>query len=230
LHDIDFVYEGNPQGSDEKWKLKINNLQRLGEKLKQEHTKFNDKSDLYIGMMNAVVSDSQICKILNEKPTLFESQYLIALPSDEDLSQVKWDSQAHHTRKVLVQKSDCFFASNPKTIDWGLGNTYADKSEYINEFKSLKPCIWGSDAHNFEELFEKNIERPLWIKGDLTFNGLYQIKFEPADRVSIQSTKPEEKRPYFLIDSVSFLDSRTFPKFSSEEILVNQNLTLSIRK
>ena len=27
LHDIDFVYEGNPQGSDEKWKLKINNLQ-----------------------------------------------------------------------------------------------------------------------------------------------------------------------------------------------------------
>lgn len=228
LQEIDFVYEGSPQSNDEKWKLKINNLKKLGKKLKIEHSKFNDKQDLYIGMMNAVVSDSQICNILNKKPTLFKSKYVIALPSDEDLSKLNWDSQAHHSRKVLVQKSDCFFASNPKTINWGLGNTYNEKSEFIKEFKSIKPCIWGSDAHNFDELFEKNSDRPLWIKADLTFNGLYQIKFEPADRIAIQQTKPEEKRPYFLIDSVSFLDSRTFPKFSSEEILVNQNLTTII--
>jgi predicted ATPase len=228
LHEIDFVYEGNPQSIDEKWKLKIKNIERLGERLIEEHSKFKDYSPLYVGMMNAVVSDNQICKILNEKPTLFESQYLIALPSDEDLSKVNWDSQAHHTRKVLIQKSDCFFASNPKTINWGLGNTYDEKSAFVKEFKSVKPCIWGSDAHSFDELFEKNIDRPLWIKADLTFNGLYQIKFEPAERVVIQPTKPEEKRPYFLINNVSFLDSRTFPKFSSEEILINQNLTAII--
>lgn len=228
LHEIDFVYEGTPQSTDEKWKLKINNLQRLGNKLKQEHSKFRGETDLYVGMMNAVVSDGQICKVLNDKPTLFESNYLIVLPSDEDLSKVNWDSQGHQSRKVLIQKADCFFCANPRTINWGLGNTYHDKSEFIKEFKSLKPCIWGSDAHNFDELFEKNIDRPLWVKADLTFNGLYQIKFEPSDRVAIQPTKPEEKRPYFLIDSVSFLDSRTFPKFSSEEILINQNLTAII--
>ena len=57
LHEIDFVYEGNPQTQDEKWKLKIENLKRLGEKLKREHSEFTDRDELFIGMVTLTPSE-----------------------------------------------------------------------------------------------------------------------------------------------------------------------------
>lgn len=227
LHELDFAFEGNPQSPEERHKLKIANLEGLGRKLKVEHPKFKDP-DLFVGMMNAVVSDKQICDVLTGKPSMFAGRYLLAIPSDEDLSQVSWDGQGHQSRKVLIQKSDCLFSSNAKTIKWGLGLTESSPDIFIKEFKSLKPCVWGSDAHNFDELFEKNSSRLLWIKSDATFEGLYQIKYEPKERVLIQEIQPETKKPYLTIDKVSFIDNRTFPKFSGAEIPINQNLSAII--
>jgi len=226
LHELEFVYEGNIQNPETRKKLKIHNLESLGNRLKQEHASFADQSDLFTGMMNAVVSDSDIMDTLN-KP-IFQSKFLIAVPSDEDLSEVSWNGQGHQIRKVIIQKSDCLLCSNPNTRKWGLGQLDETPETYIKEFKSLKPCIWGSDAHSYNELFIKNIDRLLWIKGDLTFEGLYQIKYEPNDRVYIGPSIPEIKRPYYIIDSVNFVDGRTIPKFSSDEILINQNLSVII--
>ena len=227
LHELEFVYEGNPQDNDTKQKLKLRNLISLGQKLKEEHEQFKGRSDLFIGMMNAVVNDSQVMETLMKKQK-FLNKFLVAIPSDEDLSDVSWDGQDHQTRKVLIQKSDCLLCSNPKTILWGLGEMYNKVEDYIKEFKSLKPCIWGSDAHNFDELFTKNSDRLLWIKSDLTFEGLYQVKYEPNDRVYIGPSQPEEKRPYFVIRRANFIDNRTIPQFSPEDIFINQNLSVII--
>ena len=108
--------------------------------------------------MNAVVDDEQICKWLANKKNIFEDQYLIALPSDEDLSNVSWNGQDHQARKLLIQKSDILIATNPNTIQWALGKKHAKAEDFIEEFKSLKPCIGGSDAHTFDELFTKNAQ------------------------------------------------------------------------
>ena len=51
---------------ERKSKLKIHHLNDLGKRLKEEHAKFQNQSDLYIGMMNAVVDDTEIMKILNK--------------------------------------------------------------------------------------------------------------------------------------------------------------------
>ena len=229
LHDLEFIYEGEPQNTEERWKLKVNNLVKLGEKLQEQHDKFKGQSELFTGMMNAVVSDTKICKLLENKKSLFAGKYLIALPADEDLSQLGWDGQSHQTRKVLVQKSDCFFTSNEKSIKWGLGELgYDDPGDYVAEFKSLKPCIWGSDAHKSDELFTKNAQRLLWIKGDPTFRGLFQIKHEPYERVRIQATNPEEKKPYQIIDHVRFMDARAASQFGAKGIPLNQNLSVII--
>lgn len=184
LHEIDFTYEAVPQSEDEKRKLKNTNLETLGARLKKEHQKFQDRTDLYIGMMNAVVDDEQIGKLLANKKNIFEGKYLIALPSDEDLSNVSWNGQDHQARKLLIQKSDILIATNPKTIQWALGKKHPTINEFIQEFKSIKPCIGGSDAHTFDELFTKNAERKVWINSDITFKGLKQILIEP-DRVFI---------------------------------------------
>ena len=225
LQQLKIIYEGNPQETGERRALTKNNLIALGTKLQAEHEHFRQHpSPLYTGMMNAVVSDDKISEILAEQPSLFKGKYLIATPSDEDLSDVDWNNQGHLTRKILIQKSDCLFASNPNTRKWALGQFNESPQEYINEFKSLKPCIWGSDAHTYDELFTKNASRLCWIKADPTFEGLKQIIYEPEERVSITDRKPDEKKVYEVIDKVRFID----PVFTTDSIPCNGNLTAII--
>ncbi|MEN5307654.1 TrlF family AAA-like ATPase [Chryseobacterium cucumeris] len=226
LHELDFVYESGPQKEDEKRKLKERNLLELGQKLKKQHEKFRSKSDLEIGMMNAVVDDEQITQILLNKASIFKNKYFILLPCDEDLSKVSWNGQDHHTRKLFIQKSDILIATNPNTIKWALGQFNNSVQDYITEFKSLKPCIGGSDAHNFEELFIKNAERGTWIKANVTFEGLRQIIFEPAQRIQLSKEKPYKKDPKNIIEEVKIIS--TDKTFTDKSLFFNDSLNVII--
>jgi len=190
LREIKFVYEGTPQNKDEQRALTILNLEDLGKKLKKEHPEFINKSDIEVGMMTAVVDDKDILEVLSNKRSIFEGKYLTFVPADEDLSKISWDSQDHNVRKVIIQKSDGFFSANENTIKFGLGKKHESVEEYLKEFKTFKPCIWGSDAHSFDKLFEPEQKRYTWIKADLTFEGLKQVIYEPEERVFI-GEKPE---------------------------------------
>ncbi|KAA0259089.1 hypothetical protein FHQ18_03835 [Deferribacter autotrophicus] len=237
LRELKFVYEGTPQQEDERRALTISNLEELGKRLKEEHEKFKDKSDIEVGMMNAVVDDSDITKILSNKKSIFEGKYLLFVPSDEDLSKISWDSQDHNVRKIIIQKSDGLLASNPNTIKWALGEFYKDPKEYEKEFKSFKPCVWGSDAHSFDRLFEPDERRYTWIKADPTFEGLKQIKYEPKERVFI-GEKPEllkrvrENKTKFIkslaITQVSGYDEKQGIWFKDIEIPFNSGLVAII--
>lgn len=228
LHELDFVEQGHPQSEDEKRKLKITNLETLGERLKGEHENFRSSPAIQVGMTNAVVDHTQISKILTNKKSIFESKYLVGIPVDEDLSQVSWDSQGHLTRKILYQKSDFFFSSNMNTRDFALGLKHASVEDYLKEFHTLKPCIWSSDAHSYDKLFCPDEDRHTWIKANPSFEGLRQIIFEPAERVKIQTEKPDIKRPYFIIDKVRFIDNTGKNNFASDYIPLNQNLNAVI--
>lgn len=183
LHDIDFVYESEPDQPDKQKKLKLDNLTALGKRLKEEQPDIQG-GDTEVGMINAVVNDEQITKILTSNND-FKDKYLIVIPSDEDLSEIQWKSQDGLTRKILLSRSHALFSSNPKTIEFALGEKATSTDEFIKEFKSIKPCIWGADAHDFEKLFEPDQERYCWVKADPTFEGMRQILYEPKDRVYI---------------------------------------------
>ena len=181
LHDINFVRQGLPFSPDDISKLKIDNLTELGKTLKEQHDEFKGEQDVFVGMMNAVVNDNQLSELLASNK--FKGKYLIGLPSDQDLSQIDWNGQDHNIRKVLIQKANFLFASNKNTIAWALGKKHNDKQDFANEFKSFKPCIHSSDAHNYDRLFEPENKRYTWIKADTTFEGLKQIIHEPEGRV-----------------------------------------------
>lgn len=181
LHDLDFVHESQPFDRDHVRKLKKSNLIELGKRLKQDQPDFK-REDLFVGMSTAIVQHKDNSDKLQD--TRFKEKYIIGVPPDEDLSDIDWSSQEHMVRKLIIQKSNFLFASNPKTIQWALGK-YETEEQFINEFKSLKPCLWGSDAHNFEKLFEPDLERYCWIKADSTFEGVRQIIYEPEERVFI---------------------------------------------
>ena len=95
------------------------------------------------------------------------------------------------------------------------------KSNVFPNIKFSLPIIMCSDNHNIREYTTKE---KLWIKADMTFEGLKQILFEPEERVRIQATKPDEKDIYKVIDSIK-LDEKGFWQ---GEIPLNSNLNTII--
>ncbi len=209
LHDILFYHQGDPQNRDERRKLKISNLEELGKELMKQHASFREMgaSPLEIGAMQAVVDHEDITDLLTGD-SRFKGKYIVVLAAD-DWDKIDWNGQAHHLRKSLLQKSDMVFSSNPNTRQWCLGkNPYQEGVEnFIREFKTLKPCIHGSDAHRVEDIGRPCAKRgdrnhncdsdPLacelrycWVKADPTFEGFKQLLYEPEDRVAIQQNNP----------------------------------------
>lgn len=146
LHEIYLVIENIPNDKSNKRKLTKSNIEDLGEKIKKEQPDFKG-SHFNVGCSVAMVNDAQIMEILLSHKDIFEGKYVIVIPVDEDLSKIDWKSQGHMTRKILYQEANMFFSSNPKTRDFGLGKKSDSIEAFISEFKSLKPCIHGSDAH-----------------------------------------------------------------------------------
>lgn len=184
LHEIVFVYENIPNDKSNKRKLTKANLEELGNKIKEEQPTFKG-SPFNVGCSVAVVNDEQITNILLSHKDIFEGKYLIVVPVDEDLSKIKWETQGHMIRKSLYQEANMFFSSNPQTRDFGLGEKCDSIDAFLLEFKSLKPCVHGSDAHSEEKMFAPDNENYCWIKADTTFEGLKQILIEPKNRVFI---------------------------------------------
>lgn len=210
----------------EKRPLTKSNLEELGKRLTEEHPPFSESgNELFVGMLNASVDEDDLISILNANSS-FKDKYLIGLPCDEDLSEVNWNSQGHSIRKNLIKQAHFIFSSNPKTREFLLGGTNKDIHE--KEFGPIKPCLWGSDAHKSEELFQPVKKRNTWVKADLTFEGLKSVLCEPSSRVAIQELSPQQKSSYQVISRVRYIDEHNKGLFSNDWQPLNPDLNTII--
>ena len=83
------------------------------------------------------------------------------------------------------------------------------------------PVIMCSDNHNINEY---SVKEKMWIKADPTFEGLKQILYEPDERVRIQTTKPDEKNVYHVIDCIMLNEDG----FWNDTLLLSPNLNTII--
>ena len=177
-------------------------------------------SDYHVGLDKITVDEKEVIDILDDLK--FKDKYMILIPVDEDLSSVPWNGRDSISRKILYQQCHCLLTSNENTRMWALGK-YGVEAQ-IEEFGSLKPCLWGSDAHSYDRLFRPCENRYCWIKAEPTYEGLQQIRYEPGDRVAIQQNKPDEKDPHQIIDYIIFDNE----DFQVEPIYLNEGLTAII--
>lgn len=217
FRELKFTAECNPGSKDERWSLTLENLRELGKTLILQHQEFKGNSDLFVGMMNAVVSHEDVTTVLESQPSRFKDRYLIIVPADEDLSTFNWKGQGHHMRKTLIQKSHMIFSPNTNTRAFCLGKKHTNVQDFKDEFKSLKPCVHGSDSHCYDSLFEPAEKRYLWIKADPTFQGLRQLLNEPEKRIFI-GEEPHESL-FVKRNSTKYINEIKFErtKFAKEE-------------
>jgi len=119
-----------------------------------------------------------------------------------------------------IQKKELTLA-HVDIMELGTSNDQAAYQEIVfPAIGATRPLILGSDNHDIKEY---PADRFVWIKGEPTFEGLKQIKYEPEGRVRMQEDMPEGKRDYLVIDRVRFRD-RSGNGFSNEWIELNPNL------
>jgi energy-coupling factor transporter ATP-binding protein EcfA2 len=200
ISNLNVALENDPWQQPDIRKLKRRSLEELGEKRKAEHASFRDRSDFEIGCLTAVTKLDEMMNILNTT-SLFRGRYLTGV-AEENMSLMDWNSQDHGVRKVIMQSSHLLFSANPNSIAWCLGKKHPTPDDYVQEFKTLKPCIIGSDAHELSKIGVPPNGRYTWIKSDVSFEGLKQIIYEPELRVRIQSDNPSEEEAYAQIESL----------------------------
>ena len=219
LANIDVKLETSPWLPADVRKLRRTSLVELGAKLKSDHERFRDRSDFEIGCTNAVAELDQIMILLTTN-SIFKGRYLTAV-AEENMSLMDWDSQDHGVRKLILQSSHMLFTANPNSIQWCLGKKHSQPEEYAQEFKGLKPCVIGSDAHELSKIGVPPNGKYTWIKSDVSFEGLKQIIYEPELRVRIQPDDPSQEETFARIESldVNFPeDLRIKDKQSSEQM------------
>lgn len=145
--------------------------------------------------------------------------------SDKGLFQDRRSSDRTHLADIFNhQKINLLQAQNQESCNIvenyiGTNATLTSKfcSHISSDARSLKDFGKTDKDGNF-----------LWIKSDPTFEGLKQIIYEPDQRIFVGKHKPNEKKSYFVIEKVRYLDNTTDIKFSSEPIEINENLTTII--
>lgn len=115
----------------------------------------------------------------------------VASKSGDGTSGLQEDDSYAATRRDIEGFADIIFGGNPKQRAFWLGEVEGYDADYIERtYRSLKPCLQGSDAHRNEDVCAAPLERFCWIKGDLTFETLRQAVIEPGDRVRMGAEPP----------------------------------------
>lgn len=130
-------------------------------------------------------------------------------------------------RDEILKWSNFVFSGNPRDREHYLGlKMGTPKEEIIRQYRSLKPCVHGSDAHDVEHLFKPDNDRYCWVKSDPTFHGLRQILWEPEDRVHIGTLPPQPSDHSQQIRKLSISNSAGW--FAIDSIELNAGLVAVI--
>jgi energy-coupling factor transporter ATP-binding protein EcfA2 len=132
----------------------------------------------------------------------------VAGSSNDGTAGLQGDDSYAATRREIERFADIIFASTPSQVDFWLGrNPKFDRNYIERSYRTMKPCLHGSDAHKEETVANPALERYCWLKGDLSFEALRQAVIEPQDRVWIGATPPYHNLPAVLISESNTADT-----------------------
>ncbi len=192
-------------GSD-KYRCQKSDFIRLGRFHNRAIT--DDETALRVGVTQFKVTFSQLETAFKDSAWARENILLaVSGNSGDGTSGLNNDATFSSTRQHIERTSQIIFAAGDKQREFWLG-LGADSIEQLSEkFNGCKPCIHGSDAHTNDKVGKPDLDRYTWIKGDITFESLLQICIEPAHRVSIGATPPNNQISSNIIETVSITNA-----------------------
>jgi len=162
-----------------------------------------EKNDIKI----ATVEFAHLYDILNDETLKLKGRFLIGF-----MSRGHGNARSSSNFGSIYAKSDFLLHSSDKSE-----NLAEDREFWLTQGR---PLFQSSDAHSLNDIGSKFS----WIKADPTFEGLKQVIYEPEERIRLQSTKPDDKPDYQVIDCLELNAENTW----AGKIEFNENLNTII--
>jgi len=127
---------------------------------------------------------------------------VIAVAGGADGTSGLKDAADATLREEIEKAAHAIFAGSRNQRDFWLGHGKASVKELVERYGGLKPCIWGSDAHELAHVGKPAEDRFCWIKGTPTFDALKQACIDP-DRAYVGPNAPSWVAPSQVIDEIA---------------------------
>ncbi len=163
----------------------------------------NDIHALKLGVEQSKVTPENLRMAFKNSGWARENIMVAVAASKNDGTAQLQDSGLKALREELQRLCQIIFSSRPSDQDYWCGKG-ADTLEHITQtYGGPKPCLHGCDAHEMKDVGKPKEDRYCWIRGDLTFETLRQICYDPQHRVCIGKEPPEGGRPSDTIVNVN---------------------------
>ena len=162
----------------------------------QDQSLVDDTAAYKFGVAQFKPSHTDIFEWLQNDKWLTDNSVVGIANGNDGISGLPLDSFAA-TRDELLRRCDFIFSGNPADRKHYLGlKPGISPASIKSQYRTLKPCFHGSDAHEIAKFFEpdqKGIEekRYCWVKADPSFLGLLQAIKEPDSRTYIGEMPPK---------------------------------------
>ncbi|AZO07944.1 ATP-binding protein [Mesorhizobium sp. M3A.F.Ca.ET.080.04.2.1] len=105
---------------------------------------------------------------------------LVAVAAGNDGSGGVREGADEALRREIERFAQIIFSGSPRDRDFWLGQKEGSSPQsIIAQYGSLKPTLWGSDAHAMVNVAKPDQNRFCWVKGAATFDALRQACIEP---------------------------------------------------
>lgn len=218
LRNLKFSYDGQPYGCCREELIAFGRVQ---------DPRLIDDDAAYSFGVQQFKPDRTAIKAWLDGEKWLRSNSLIAIANGKDgISGLPLDGFGA-IRDEILKWCHLVFSGNPRDREHYLGlKASTPKEEIIRQYRSLKPCVHGSDAHEVAPLFRPDNDRFCWVKSDPTFHGLRQILWEPEDRVHIGTLPPQPSDHSQQIRTISLSNSAGW--FALDSIPLNSGLVAVI--
>lgn len=193
-------------------------LRRLGKRVNPGLAN-DDEGALRAGAERFLVNDEHFARL--KEQAWIRQHVLFAVPAGNDgLSGLKGDAFKAF-REELGRIADVVFSGSPNDVLYWRG----DHPDAEHRISGVKPCLHGSDAHDFDRILAPDEDRRSWVRGSPTFDGLRQTLIEPRRRVHIGAAPDSTRSSSNVIAKVRL---RNAPWFKPNEFLLNDGLVTVI--
>lgn len=150
-------------------------------------------------------------KELFRKDAKYRAKCLVGVAAGKDGSSGMQSADGGFTayRQGLERFANFIFSGNEADRAFWLGQGVDDEETLSKKYGGPKLCLHGSDAHEPQKLAAPDLDRFCWLKGDATFDTLWQACLAPERRASVSSTSPVAGQQG-RISSVSIADKSWF--------------------
>lgn len=178
-------------------------LKRLGRAV--EPGLKEDAAALSRGVGQFKVNLNQLLDVYREMDWVREN-VLLAIAGGADGSSGLKEAADATLREGIQRAAHIIFSGNPVDRDFWLGRGKEPVDGIISTYGSLKPCLWGCDAHELARVAKPDLDRLCWLKGQPSFDTIRQACIDP-DRAYVGILPPTGGTPSLIVDAVEVKDA-----------------------